>query len=62
METIVAAVVFGLIGVAVLGTLIYVLGMLLSGPAILVEQLWLSLHHGDRKAQHRSHSRLVLHM
>lgn len=61
METIVAAVVFGLIGVAVLGALVYVLGMLLSGPAIIAEQMWTSLHHQDRKAHHHSHPRLVLH-
>lgn len=53
METIVAAVVFGLIGVAVLAVLVYIFGMLLSGPVILVDQMLESMRH--RGGHHRLH-------
>lgn len=63
METIVAAVVFGLIGIAVVGALIYILGMLLSGPVILADQLLQKLHHegAPNRGTHHHHHRLVLH-
>ena len=62
METIVAAVVFGLIGIAVLGALVYILGMLLTGPLILADQIVRGFHDRDRARRvHHRHGMAIIH-
>lgn len=53
MGQVIAFVVFGLIGVAVLGVVVYIGGMLLSGPAILVDETIKEIKHlQDKRAEH----------
>ena len=51
--------VFGLIGVAVLGVVVYIGGMLLSGPAILVDETIKEIHH--LQEEHKLHEAALHH-
>ena len=60
MGEVIGAIVFGLIGIAVLGAILYILGMLLTGPFILVDSAVKSLHHEGEHAHGRV-GRVALH-
>lgn len=53
MSQVIAFVVFGLIGIAVLGVVVYIGGMLLSGPVILVDETVKEIHH--LQEEHKLH-------
>jgi hypothetical protein len=61
MGEVIGAVVFGLIGIAVLGAVLYILGMLLTGPFILVNSVVKGIHLPDREHGPRAHGRFALH-
>ncbi|MDZ4167234.1 MAG: hypothetical protein U1E08_06030 [Coriobacteriia bacterium] len=61
MGEIIGAVVFGLIGIAVLGAVLYILGMLLTGPFILVHSMIKGVHLPDHERGPRTHGGLALH-
>lgn len=61
MAEAIGAVVFGLIGIAVLGAVLYILGMLLTGPFILVHSAIKGVHLPAHEPKSRSHGRLALH-
>jgi|GEM_PF-4537859 len=55
----IGAVVFGLIGIAVLGAVLYIVGMLLTGPFILVNSAVKGVHlpdHGKRAGKLALHN------
>jgi hypothetical protein len=62
----IAFVVFGLIGIAILGVVVYIGGMLLSGPVIAVDETIKEIHHLREEHAHKQpaprHSgRMALH-
>ena len=59
MGQVIGFVVFGLIGVAVLGVVVYIGGMLLSGPAILVDETIKEIHH--LQEEHKLHEAALHH-
>lgn len=66
MEAVIGFVVFGLIGIAVLGVIVYIGGMLLSGPVIAVDEAikeirHLREEHGHRRVAVRHSGRMALH-
>lgn len=59
MGEVIGAVVFGLIGIAVLGAVLYIVGMLLTGPLILVNSIIKGVHLPQH--QPRAHGNIALH-
>jgi hypothetical protein len=53
MYTVIAVVVFGLIGAAILGVAVYIGGMLLSGPVILADETVKEIRHVREKHTHQ---------
>ena len=61
MGEVIGAVVFGLIGIAVLGAVLYIVGMLLTGPFILVNSIIKGVHLPEREHEKGAHGGLALH-
>lgn len=57
----IGAVVFGLIGIAVVGAALYILGMLLTGPVILVNSAVKGIHLPRHDRQPHAPGGVALH-
>ena len=57
----IGAIVFGLIGIAMLGAVLYIVGMLLTGPVILVDEAVKAIREHEHEPRLQHHGRLALH-